>query len=285
MAVESVMARQVENRVLDTTNRVAFKNIMYATDFSSVSERSVTYAIEIARRYRAMLHVAHVTSGKKLTAFCSEAKAKLEEQLQSVPHEWIFQEGEVWPTLSDLIRVKQADLLVLGTHGRSGIEKVMMGSVAETIFREADCPVLTVGPKIKAQSPHAAELTLILYATNFSPESLVAAPYAISLAQEQRAQLILLNCLDDRAGDARAMLQTLGQLVPFGTDLRCEPICVVERGPHGRKILDVSEGHGADLLVLGIEGRSKLVQELNFHHSELYKIVAQATCPVLTVRA
>jgi len=96
-----------------------------------------------------MLYVAHVTSGKKLAAFCSEAKAKLEEQLQSFPHEWIFQEGEVWLTLSDLIRVKQANLLVLGTHGRSGIEKVMMGSVAETIFREADCPVLTVGPKIK----------------------------------------------------------------------------------------------------------------------------------------
>jgi nucleotide-binding universal stress UspA family protein len=297
MASEYVMADQSRSRSLDTTIRPAFKNILFATDLSSAAEKGLWYAVEIARRYGAILHVIHVVGppvypyapaaawpklAEEDKTFELEAKAKLEEQLQPVPHELIFQEGEVSPTLSDLIRAKQADLLVLGTHGRSGIEKALMGSVAEKIFHQAACPVLTVGPKVTARSRYAAELNRILYATDFSPESLAAAPYALSLAQEHRAQLILLNCLEDGAEAVHAMLQTLGRLVPFGADLRCEPICIVERGPHGENILDVSEGHGADLIVLGIAcGPVKA----HFHRSALYKIATQATCPVLTVRA
>ena len=172
-------------------------------------------------------------------------------------HEVIFQGGEVYATLNELARDKQADLIVLGTHGRSGLEKILMGSVAERIFRETRFPVMTVGPKAEEKCRTTSELCRILYATDFSAESLHAAPFAISLARENRAHLILLNCFEGGEDGIQAMLQGLRQLVPFGAELRCEPICIVERGPHGQKILDVAQSHGADLIVLGVDGASK----------------------------
>jgi nucleotide-binding universal stress UspA family protein len=213
------------------------------------------------------------------------SKLTFDEDLGSVPYYIIFKTCDICQTLSYVIRVKQIDLLVLGTHGRAGIEKALLGSVAEKILRAAPCPVLTVGPHIRSKSRDAAELTRVLYATDFRVDSLAAAPYAISLAREHRAQLILLNCLED-GGDVQAMLHTLRELVPFGTDLRCEPICIAERGRHGEKILEVSEGHGADLIVLGVPGKDgRLTRKSHFQRSALYKIVAKATCPVLTMRA
>ena len=214
-----------------------------------------------------------------------EAKLALDVRLHAVPHELIFESGKVWETISRIIVEKKIDMLVLGTRGRTGLEKVLVGSVAEEIFRQSVCPVLTVGPRVTVKSRNAAQLSHILYATDFSSQSLAAAPYAISLAREHRAQLILLNCMEE-AGDVQSMLHTLRELVPFGTDLRCEPTCVVQRGPHGEKIMDVAESHGADMIVLGVSASDKdLSNKTHFQSSELYKIVTQAICPVLTVRA
>jgi nucleotide-binding universal stress UspA family protein len=191
----------------------------------------------------------------------------------------------VWETISGIISEKHIDMLVLGTRGRTGIEKALMGSIAEEIFRQSVCPVLTVGPRVTVKSRNAAQLSRILYATDFSAESLAAAPYAISLAREHRAQLVLLNCMEN-AGDIQSMLHTLRELVPFGTDLRCEPTCVVERGPHGEKIMDAAQSHGADAIVLGVSAADRdLSKKMHFQSSALYKIVTQAICPVLTVRA
>jgi nucleotide-binding universal stress UspA family protein len=301
MGSKYVVAAQAASRSLDTTERVGFKSILVATDFSNAAEKGLCYAIEIARRNSATLHVVHILSpavypyaptsawpdlAEQDRVSREESKAKLEEQLQAVRHELIFQGGDVYATLNELARDKQADLIVLGTHGRSGLEKVVLGSVAEKIFRETRFPVMTVGPKVGEKFRTTADLSRILYATDFSAESLHAAPFAISLAREHRANLILLNCFEGGEDGIQAMLQGLRQLVPFGTELRCEPICIVERGPHGQKILDVAEGHGADLIVLGVDGASKgLAHNTRFHGSALYKIVTQATCPVLTVRA
>lgn len=282
------------------TVRFAFRKILFATDFSSAAEKALPFAAEIVRRYAAVLYVVHavappeypyapVSAWPKLEEqeekFRLEAKLRLEHRLEGVPHETEFRSGPVRDVLREVIAAKQIDLLVIGTHGRTGIEKVVLGSVAESIFREATCPVLTVGPRASAKSHSAAELSRILFATNFSPESLAAAPCAISLCRQHRAQLILLTCLE-QGGDARMMIRALRELVPFGADLRCEPICVAEQGPHGQKIPEACEAHGADLLVLGTAvEKNPIARQLHFHRSALCKIITQATCPVLTVRA
>jgi nucleotide-binding universal stress UspA family protein len=280
--------------------RFAFRRILFATDLSTAAEKALPYALEIARRYGAMLYVVHAIPPpaypyapvaawpgleQQEDQFRLEAKRRLERRLEGMPHETEFLHGQVLDVLREAIESKQIDLLVIGTHGRTGVDKVVLGSVAESIFREAACPVLTVGPRAATDSHSAAELARILYATDFSAESLAAAPYAISLCREHRAQLILLSCLE-QGGESRAMIRSLRELVPFGADLRCEPICVAEQGPHGQKIPEVCEAHGVDLLVLGI-AREKypLARQLHFQRSALYRIITQATCPVLTVRA
>lgn len=282
------------------TLRCGFRNILFATDLSIAAEKALPYALEIARRYQATLSVVHaiapveypyapVAAWPELEEqderFRLAARQKLEHRLQPLPHEIEFRHGHVLEVLREMIAAKQIDLLVIGTHGRTGIEKAVLGSVAESIFREATCPVLTVGPRSTTDSRSAADLSRILYATDFSPESLAAAPYAFSLCREHRAQLILLNCIED-GGDSRSMIRTLRDLVPFGTDLRGEPICVAEQGPHDLKIPQACEAHAADLLVLGAATeKNPLANALHFHRSALYKIIARSTCPVLTVRA
>lgn len=286
-------------RNLDSAAGVRFANILFTTDLSPDAERALPYAVEIASRYRAKVHAVHVIQPDAFVAvppaagppfedsaneFRRQAQCHLDEQLRDLPHEIIFQQGDTWPSLEEIIRKKEIDLLVLSTHGRSGLGKALLGSVVEQIFRQAVCPVLTVGPRTSPKPRSHAELNCILYATDFSPESLAGAPYAISLAREHRAQQVLFHCLE-KEGDVRALLHALRDIVPFGSDLRYEPDCVVERGRPAEKILEIAEGHGADLIVLGVHGADgRLAKTTHFTRTGAYRIVTEAKCPVLTVR-
>lgn len=296
----SSTARASLAKALDTTSQVRMKKVLFATDFSPASESALRYAVEIARRYGSTVYAVHVMQPEvyplaspptwvKLAEaeeeFRRTSTQHLENQLQDLPHEVIIETGEVWRALSGLIQEKEIDLFIAGTHGRKGFQKAMLGSIAEEIFRRARCPVLTVGPDVSSKV-RTAELNRILYATDFSTESLVAAPYAISLAQEHRAQLILLHVIE-KANDeeVKALRHTLADLVPFGADLRTEPDCIVERGAPAAKILEVARGHGADLIVLGVRGSKDYPQTIpRLVRSGSYRIVAEAACPVLTVR-
>jgi nucleotide-binding universal stress UspA family protein len=281
----------------DVIGQLTLKNILFATDLSSAAERALPYALEIARRYGSTIYAAYViepevyplvppTAWPKMAeqeeVFRKESRKDLEERLQAVPHKIIFQQGKVWQTLSEIIEEKEIDLLLFSTHGRTGLDRVLFGSVAEEILRKAPCPVLAVGPAVTAKPKRTAELNRILYATDFGAESLAAAPYAISLAQEHRAQLILLHSIETK-GDTPSILFTLRQLVPFGADLRCEPECVVEHGAPAAKILELAEARCADLIVLGVHGNKGPVQK-HLTPSGLLRIVSQAKCPVLIVR-
>lgn len=300
MATKTITQEKYSGRALDTTGQIALRNILFATDLSAAAEKALPYAVVIAHRYSAKLFAVHVAADPvypyapaadwpKLAendeAVRRKARRDLDVRLHSVSHETIFRSGNVWETIERIIADNQIDMLVLGTRGRTGIEKVLLGSVAEEIFRQSACPVVTVGPHVTGNSRNTAQLSRLLYGTDFSAESLAAAPYAISLARAHRAQLILLNCIEE-GGDVQSMLHTLRELVPFGADLRCEPTCVAVRGPHAEKIMEVAESHGADAIVLGVSAADRdFTAKRHLQSSALYKIVTQAICPVLTVRA
>jgi nucleotide-binding universal stress UspA family protein len=288
---------------LTTSTQIAFKNILFATDFSSTTELALPYAVEIARRSGATIHAVHVvqpdiyplespSEWPKIACeeeeFRKEKRNQLEEELQGLPHEILILEGNVWQNLAHIIEKENVDLVVLGTHGRTGIEKLLLGSVAETIFRQAASPVLTVGPAVSSRATHAAaaELNQILYAADFSPESLAAARYAISLAKEHHAELILLHVLQNaEPGQVNSAFQTLRDVVPLGAGLGSEQRCLVERGAPADTILDVAASHNADMIVLGLRsGEGRLTAATHFARSIAYKVVTRAACPVLTVR-
>jgi len=172
---------------------VRFTNILYATDFSPASQSALRYAVSIAGKYGSHIFVMHIIprvadSGTSASAphemgaeghtEAIEAMVELEAQLQGVPHEFIIRKGDIWKQTAQIIEEKAISLLVMGTHGRSGASKVIMGSVAEEIFRKASCPVLTVGPNVCGEPDAVADIRAILCPIDFKPDSLAAIAHA-----------------------------------------------------------------------------------------------------------
>jgi nucleotide-binding universal stress UspA family protein len=278
---------------------------LFATDFSQAADAAAPIAIQIARRYGAKVYGVHVNRFDDYTAAAPNAWAamaeaaeketkedagRLNEQLQGVEHEVVIGEGNLLELLSNVIQQKEIDLVVVGTRGRTGFGKTLLGSVAEQILRQSPCPVLTIGPHVNPWSDEYVKMREILYATDLATDTPVAAPYAISLAQENQAHLVLLHVIEDpKAGDlvdspevVDLKERKLKQFVTEQVGLWCEPTYIVEQGPAAEKILDVAKRRHTDLIVLGARPAKGLATHLNM--GTVHKVVSQAKCPVLTVR-
>ena len=289
------------------TMRISLQNILFATDFSAVSTTALEHALSIARRYDSRIYLAHVIRPDAYQLVPPEAVANVSEQarryaeqqmaqllvsgrLRDIPHQVLLKHGELWPVLAAAIQEHAVNLVVVGTHGRTGVRKLLLGSVAEEIFRMASCPVLTVGPKVAGEVPAEAALKRILYATDFTPHAERASAYAFSLAQEHQAHLTLLHVVQG-AGEVSApasakltefFLRQMRQLVPEGADLWCDPEFRVDFGDPADEILKVTAEINAYLVVLGVRRSATFAGHLP--PATAYKVVCQAPCPVLTVR-
>jgi len=220
---------------------------------------------------------------------------RVEAELMGLPCEASIERGgAVWPVLSHVLKEGEVDLIVLGTHGRTGAQKLLLGSSAEEVFRRARIPVLTIGPGVKSGAHSGGKFRCVLFATDFNAVSSVAAPYAISLAQENQARLILLHVLPTpklgKAAKPRELsvaetLHRLEKLVPPDAELWCRLEPKVEHGEPGREILATANRCGADLIVLGVRGMDTLTSvATRMERAIAYDVVAHAPCPVLTVR-
>jgi nucleotide-binding universal stress UspA family protein len=291
-----------------TKTRVAFKNILFANDFSPSAIAALPYATGLAKQYGGKVHGLHVRfpatypivgpEAMPQIIEAAEEQAKFEakqmhELLAGVPHEVTIIEGDLWHTIQEIVEKQKVDLIVMGTHGRTGVSRALLGSAAEEVFRKASCPVLTVGPNASHNTERRMEMKQIVFATDFSPESLAALPFAVSLAQEHQSNLTILNV----AGKAKvgelvhadqyieSTMRRLRSLVPAGADLWCEPNCRVERGLEAEKIIEVSVAVGADLIVLGLhKPQGGLGATTHVLRSIAHNVVVDAPCPVLTVR-
>lgn len=299
-------------KTIDAKTTIKLQNVLYATDFSQASEAAFPFAAEIARRYGSTIFGVHVRAPEMQPTAAPETllewpeieKAweeqgkreaqQLDQKLQGFNHKVFVVEGKgkTWPVLSKIVKENNIDLIVLGTRGRHGLGKAMLGSQAEEILRQAPCPVVTVGPKAGKPNP-VFEVNRILYATDFSEGSLAAAPYAISLAQENEAALDLLHVIDkEQVGDlvgpnelAKSLTHRLEQLVPAEVDLWCQPNYFVDQGEAADCILRMAEMRRADLIVLGVKHAERhLTAVTHFPWTTAHKVVSLATCPVLTVR-
>ncbi|MGE5111316.1 MAG: universal stress protein [Acidobacteriaceae bacterium] len=297
---------------------VQLKSVLVATDFSPVSDKAVGYGAALARRYGARFYLMNVVSSLGFTIVGPESLAaatglasrdakSLEAQLvrdgtlAGIDHEFIVSSGEVWPELQSVIDSKQIELLVVGTHSRQGLGRLVLGSVAEQIFRHASCPVLTVGPN----NPSRAETVIdasnrpILFATDFSNESLSALPYAVSYANRRNTQLVLLHVLspvphvdgsrwytaedvtDMRKQAIEDAQRHLRELVT-PNELAVEPLCIARFGTPSECVVGSAEQFNSVGIVLGLKPRGEAISHLPW--STAYQIVCSAKCPVLTVR-
>ena len=284
-------------------SRPGVRNILLATDFSAFSETALYYAAAIARRTGATVHVAHVIVPEAWQYMCVQtmpvpfdylregAERQMAYFLQSqalkdVPHRAWIEEGPVWDALEALIQQQHVDLVVVGTHGRTGLKKLLLGSVAEHIIRVSPCPVLAVGPQ--AERHRASEVREILFTTDFTPESLAALPFALDQVHNYAAHLTLLHVvpepsrksLPDPARVVTCLQEKLKALMPAEVSNGHSPDCLVKIGEPAEIILQTAEEIPADIIVLGVRASGALPG--HSLGSTVYKVVCDATCPVLT---
>jgi len=287
---------------------LSIENVMFATDFSSATTGAFSYAAAIASRYQSKLYVAHVINLESFDLLESEAaritlqtahdeaQRKMTQllaplQLSRDRYEIVVSEGAIADVLVDLIKRNHIDLAVLGTHGRRAFKKLLMGSIAEEVFRMAPCPVLTVGPKT-ASMPHSGGLRHILYPLEFKPDNSNAAAYAVSLAERYSATLTVMNVREDMRTSANTAEEQFSQPfehwirdnIPSGSDLRNRIRFERGFGPASNAILDFATKSAVDLILISVRQLDPVIAAHLPKHGTAYELVTRALCPVLTIR-
>jgi len=296
---------------------VRFDRIVCPVDTSDFSVRALQYAVALAQQYRSELTVLTVrplalppalwfeyptasvlepidaaSEEDNLRAFIREAVgpalAKVVVREGSIT-------GEILESASDL----RSDLIVMGTHGRSGVEHVLLGSVAENVLRRAPCPVLTV-PRGALEPPDFPTPTFknVLCAIDFSRDSSCALGYARSFAETAGGRLVLLHVIEQvgsvestvtahfNVSEFRRVLdrdarQRLEALIPTVGPAPCETSIVIGHGQASGEVLRVADAHEADLIVVGIHDRSAV--DLALFGSTAQHVLHRAHTPVLAV--
>ena len=297
---------------------IVIKEILCPVDLSPVSRHAFAHAVALARWYGARIHLLHVytvlipatvppfafagpVSGAltepDLSTIAGDVARFVEESgAAGVDVNVIVSDGVPAQRIAEQARALAVDLVVMGTHGHSRLERFLLGSVTERIVRTATAPLLTVPPPCADQP--SARFANILCCVDFSDPSTVALRFGLSLAQESGGRIVLLHVIDwpeadepltsrpfsvpeykrERLRDAE---HRLAELVPADVRDWCEPIVIVRLGQPTRAILSVAAEAGADLIVMGSHGHNAL--ERLFVGSTANQVIRSASCPVLTI--
>lgn len=279
--------------------------IVLATDFSPSSEAATEYAKLLAKRFSSNLTVAHVVDLSAVTRseqaipyviddMRRSSSEHIERLLKNLSSEGIHATAQILEAhnpaaaIVGLAEQLKADLIVTGTHSRHGLSKVILGSCAEGIFRHARCPVLTIGPKVKAHPDGDIAFNKIVYATDFTSDTAEKAAVALAFAQDNMATIYLCHVLKDPGADISEMFErqakfesALQELVPQSTLDWCTPECVVESGEVAPHVLGLAKKVGADLIILGARRSSTWFAHLG--DGVVGRVLANAESPVMTI--
>jgi nucleotide-binding universal stress UspA family protein len=302
---------------------IAINRILCPVDFSDSSRHALAHAAAAASWYEAPLTVLHVFSNVPVfdvapalgvTAMPPVAVRELDREAMltalrnfaapvvgtATTEVQLTEAPDPRTEILEQASAMGAGLLVMGTHGRSGFDHLLLGSVTEKVVRKAPCPVLVV-PRQAAEAPvtGAPPFKRILCAVDFSPTSLHALSYALDLAQEADARISLLHVIEIppelgefplakdvningiRAASEAEYLQRLRALIPPEARTYCTVATQVSEGRAHREILRAAAEEKADLVVMGVHGRGAV--ELLLFGSNTNAVLRSAACPVLVV--
>jgi nucleotide-binding universal stress UspA family protein len=294
------------------------QNILCPVDFSDSSRKALCHAAAVARRYRSDLTVLYVddllpdaaraelnrhaailrSPEEELRCFVRDAGTEtLTVNVRSVA-------GDVVDGILDQARVLRADLIVMGTRGRSGMARVILGSVTDRVLRQACCPVMTIPPTGTDPTEKAgiALFDRILCTSDFSPSCKKALDVALWLGEQEDAQVILLNVIQwptsfpavaappamidafptrsELAWNARDRLKAV---LPSDALYRGRSEIMVRNGKPSDVILRVAADKAVTLIVMGVTSRGAIDQMI--FGSTTRSVIQSAHCPVLSVRA
>jgi nucleotide-binding universal stress UspA family protein len=298
--------------------RVQLKKIVCTTDFSDSSNMAVDYAIALAKEFRAKLYLSHVIDlpsvGMYGDAFSypvgqqdrivEYSRGYLQKLVGDTPVDWepLIQMGHAAAEITRLAKEKCVDMVISGTHSRSGLKRFLLGSITGSLLRTLPCPLLVVrGPELGFVSPDKRELRLrrILIGCDFSSDSHLALQYGLSLAQEFQSELYLAHVIEppvyediikrsieseeEFQQDLRVRLNDkLKSVVPDEAKNWCDPVTTLLAGQPHEELIKYAVVHSINLIVMGFRGHG-LVETL-LVGSTADRVVHRAACPVLLVR-
>lgn len=288
-----------------SADALVLRNILLTTDFSECSARALRYALGIAARYAATLHLFHCIDPTPYNMGAPEALEpardagwrdlqRLDLDLRSnglvrdVDLKLHVEVAELPAILPEIVRDLDLGLIVVGTHGRTGWKKFVLGSVAEIVVDHASCPVLIVGPSTDRRRLEQFGPESILFARKRFTGSQLAESYALSLAQKYHSRLTVADVLEDHADHVLAQVSQFEWRESESEEdiLRGRPTNLAqlpaEMGTRSDLILRVADRTAADLIVLTVPASHKFTDR--FLSTNSYQVVSGARCPVLTVR-
>jgi nucleotide-binding universal stress UspA family protein len=281
------------------------KHILFATDFSSYASAAFEVAAQLSQHFGSKLYMAHVITpmlyavgGGVITPALQEVEMKQAHmklanyfarmpKLASIQHEEIVTCGSAKELIREIVEDKNVDLVVMGSHGRGGIAKLALGSVAESALRHLHCPVLVCGPQCKRTFHPFKSIVL---ATDLSISSLRPAQYASALTEEFHARLTIghVNPADSpkngpiHADQKQEEVEAIDKFVPVGADVRKHTQYNIRSGDPASELLRLAKLTNANLIVMGAQGKGAFADRAPW--AILSNVIREARCPVLAVQ-
>jgi nucleotide-binding universal stress UspA family protein len=280
-------------------------NIVVATDFTAESEKALAYARAIARQFASRITLANVVDlsvaspypdavvGLSLDEMRRDSAENLERTLYDLGTEGITAQSKTIEAHSpahavvDLAEQIDADLIIVGTHSRHGLSKLILGSCSEGIIHNATCPVLTIGPKA---DPDPLDVTFrsIIFATDLRHDAVEKAAVALAFAKEHIADVYICHVIEeqqesfaDAFREQTRAESALARLIPDASYTWCNPKPSVHFGNVDQEILKIAKEKHADLIVLGAHRSLKWLNR--FWDGVAEEVIRHAECPVLTI--
>jgi nucleotide-binding universal stress UspA family protein len=298
--------------------RVKINRILCTTDFSDFSNQTFAFGTALAREFHATLLICHIVElpfaamheevqfdpiehQERMTAYAHKQLVRLIDA-QDIDWAPLVAIGHAADEITRLVTQENIDLVISATHGRSGLKRLLLGSVTERLMRTLTCPLLIVRDHLSSvpvKHGNVFHPKKILVGCDFSADSTLAFQYGLSLAQEFEAELHLVHVIeppayqdiltsmdnverDYRCNITPQLRQKLTQMVPEDARNWCNPITALLEGKSDEEIIRYAELNDIDLIVLGVRGHG-LVESL-LVGSTTDRVARQAPCPVLSVR-
>ena len=280
--------------------------ILLATDSSSASKVATGYARAVARRFSSTLTLANVVDlsiatrseaavvGEPIDEMRRTGAENLDQLLNDMTSSGVraevhsLESHDPAAALVALAEEQSSDLIIVGTHARRGLSKLILGSCAEGVIRHATCPVLTIGPNVKETLADDFSFSSIVFATDLGADAARKAALAVSFAKDCVGKIYLCHIFRHPGKTAADTLDqqvkfeaALEKLVPSSSYDRCCSDTIVEQGDVVPHILDTAKKVKAKLIVLGAKTGPRLLAR--FGTGVVGDVVAKAECPVMTI--
>ncbi len=280
------------------------KNIMVPVDFSEASKKAVNYGLSLALEFEARLVLAHIAPFD--SAAYEKAKVDLLNLIppdcrEKLTFETIVKSGDVQKELLGIVEDRSIDLIVMGTRGRSYVQRLLLGSVTERLLRKLHIPILTVShldPEREIHVPGPVPLQRILYATDLAEGSEDGLAFSIRLARGLDAKLLVAHVVQ-QADSAFHGMDTAAFMPEYGDEIRAQAeerlsrvVALMSDGsvPTSTLLTDgvpyetidrLAVQYKADLIVINLQNKGRLERVVLGTTAE--RVIRTATVPVLSL--